>query len=104
MKHLCEEIAIEGNVGQAKSILLGRLMVTPGVIDKVTQLDLLDALARHQKRDWGNVCPEDWAANDRAATYGGRILSAYDTASGIRFWIISEANRRVTTALLPMEY
>jgi hypothetical protein len=52
----------------------------------------------------GNVGPEDWAANDRAVLHGGRILSTFDTECGTRFWIITEADRCVTTALLPMEY
>jgi hypothetical protein len=61
------------------------VLVTPGIIDKVSQIELLDALARHRTRDWGKVCPEDWAANDRAALNGGRIVSTFDTACGTRF-------------------
>ena len=104
MKHLLKETATKENNRQAKSITLGRLLVTPGVIEKVSQVELLDALARHRTHDWGNIGPEDWAANDRAALHGGRILSTFDTECGTRFWIITEADRRVTTALLPMEY
>jgi hypothetical protein len=35
---------------------------------------------------------------------GGRIFSAYRTALGERIWIITEADRSVTTLLLPDEY
>jgi hypothetical protein len=104
MKQLLKQIATKENNRQAKPITLGRLLVTPGIIEKVSQIELLDALVRHRTHDWGNVGPEDWAANDRAALQGGRILSTFDTDCGTRFWIITEADRRVTTALLPTEY
>ena len=42
--------------------------------------------------------------NDAAIIHGGRILSAYKTSSGTRFWIITEADRSSTTVLLPEEY
>jgi hypothetical protein len=104
MKQLLKQIATKENNRQAKPITLGRLLVTPGIIEKVSQIELLDALVRHRTHDWGNVGPEDRAANDRAALQGRRILSTFDTDCGTRFWIITEADRRVTTALLPTEY
>jgi hypothetical protein len=33
-----------------------------------------------------------------------RLLSAYTTEDGVRFWIITEADGSVTTVLLPEEY
>jgi hypothetical protein len=33
-----------------------------------------------------------------------RILSAYLSANGTKFWIITEADRSVTTVLLPEDY
>lgn len=45
---------------------------------------------------------EDAQANRFAVDNGLRILSAYDVAEE-RIWIITEADRRVTT-LLPQEY
>jgi hypothetical protein len=32
------------------------------------------------------------------------LLSVYRAASGTRFWIITEADRSVTTILLPEDY
>jgi hypothetical protein len=104
MKHLLEETVTKENNRQVKPITLGRLLVTPGIIEKVSRIELLDALVRHRTHDWGNVGPEDWAANDRAVLHGGRILSTFDTECGTRFWIITEVDRHVTTALLPIEY
>jgi hypothetical protein len=66
--------------------------------------DVKDALLRHGWRDWGDVCAEDWTANDQALAGGSRVLSAYHDRAGVKFWIITEADRRATTILLPADY
>ena len=33
-----------------------------------------------------------------------RLLSAYHTADGVKFWIITEWDRSITTILLPDDY
>ena len=43
---------------------------------------------------------EDRAANDLALTSGGRLL----LVNGITFWVLTEADRSVTTVLLPDDY
>lgn len=83
---------------------LGRVVATRGILEMVSQNELLTALRRHQTCDWGEVSRSDWAANDWALTHGGRVLSAYLSVEQIRFWIITEADRSVTTLLLPEEY
>jgi hypothetical protein len=60
-------------------------------------------LKRHLSGDWGCVDPQDWTANNRAFRTGQRLLSAYQH-NGSPFWIITEADRSVTTFLLPSEY
>jgi hypothetical protein len=83
---------------------LGRIFATPGVLESVSQAELLDALGRHASGDWGAVGDDDRRANDAALRNGERLLSAYVTGSGTKFWIITEADRSATTALLPDEY
>jgi len=84
---------------------LGTLVATPGALDAApSQQALIDlVIQRHQHGDWGDLDAHDKEANDRAVTEGDRILSAYEL-EGIRFWIITEADRSVTTILLPDEY
>ena len=53
--------------------------------------------------DWGDVDREVWERNYPSIEDGSRIISAYQTAAG-RIWIITEADRTVTTILLPSEY
>jgi hypothetical protein len=84
---------------------LGMICATPGALAFMSEHAISGAvlLARHQMGDWGDLCPEDRAANDRAVVEGGRILSAYDLAAG-KLWIITEYDRSATTVLLPEEY
>jgi hypothetical protein len=83
---------------------LGQLLATPGVLDAADGEDLRPYLARHVRGDWGVVDDGDRRANDRALIDGTRLLSAYLLANSVKIWIITEADRRVTTILLPDEY
>lgn len=87
-----------------KSVTLGRVVATPGVLREVPPEELLHALDRHQRGDWGEVDAHDKAQNDFSLEHGLRVLSAYSTSAGVSFWVITEADRSVTTALLPEEY
>ena len=89
--------------GSRGRLRLGRLVATHGALDTIPRDVLAAALARHEAHDWCEVCPEDKAANDEAATSDGRILSAY-SHGGMKFWIITEGDRSATTTLLPEDY
>ena len=83
---------------------LGDIFVTPGALEMILKEDMNLALQRHANGDWGEVCKEDWELNDEALELGHRILSAYTSSNGVKFWIITEADRSATTILLPEEY
>lgn len=61
------------------------------------------AISRHERGDWGDVCPEDHRANNWSLAHGERILSAY-IVEGERIWILTERDRSATTVLFPSEY
>ncbi len=61
-------------------------------------------LSRHLTGDWGDLDAEDVAGNEVSLREGFRLLSAYHLPDGTRIWIITEADRSVTTLLLPDEY
>lgn len=86
------------------NVKLGRMVATIGVAGLISSEDLQVAVFKHQHGDWGNVCEEDWEANNEAAKEGYRILSSYKDSNDVIFWIITEADRSVTTILLPDEY
>ena len=84
---------------------LGSIYATPGALSSVPPDVGAEALLRHSRCDWGEICDDDRAENDRALKEGRRLLSAYRVRDdGQKFWIITEADRSVTTVLLPEEY
>lgn len=85
---------------------LGKLVATPGALAAFSNnaQSPLPFLKRHQSGDWGDVPEEDRRENDLSVRDGFRILSAYRLHDGTKFWVITEADRSVTTILLPEEY
>ena len=84
---------------------LGQLLTTPGALRQVGHEEIALAIfGRHVNGDWGDLCADDRQANEDALKNGDRILSSYLSAAGTKFWIITEADRAATTALLPEEY
>jgi hypothetical protein len=90
---------------------LGRLVMTSHLHEVLTESDpegwqeeLNRCVVRHALGEWGEVSPEDAAANEAALQSGGRLLSAYTTSKGIQMWIITEADRSCTTCLMPEDY
>ena len=84
---------------------LGRVVATPGALKLLSEAgeDAFDYLARHAAGDWGDLCAFDRRQNQIAQRDGYRVLSSYEVPAG-RVWIITEADRSVTTILLPEEY
>jgi hypothetical protein len=87
-----------------RTLVLGRLYMTRGVLETIPADEVWAAIARHVRCDWGDVGEEDWGLNDAAVEHGDRLLSVYQTQNAVRFWIITEWDRSVTTVLLPEEY
>lgn len=83
---------------------LGKIVATPSALRCLTSDDLISAVRRHQAGDWGDMDSEDKQTNDQALESGGRLFSVYRGTNGTKFYIITEADRRVTTALLPEDY
>jgi hypothetical protein len=92
--------------------LLGQVVATLGAMS-IGDMSLLNrCLNRHVHGDWGCISEEDRETNNAALKAGDRILSAYAIDEtkpckghgGNTLWIITEADRSVTTFLLPEEY
>ena len=86
------------------SFSLGELYVTAGAHRELDQTDIWKALERHGQRDWGDVCNEDWQDNDESLAEGFRLFSVYHDRKGVKFWVLTEADRSATTVLLPDDY
>jgi hypothetical protein len=88
---------------------LGQTVMTRGVNDLVAENTafaklVVQSLVRHAAGDWGDLSTEDKAENDRSLKEGLRLLSAYENEGLPKIWIITEADRSVTTVLFPDEY
>lgn len=90
---------------------VGRVLATPAAIDALTKSGQVpfEFIARHVRGDFGDLSEEDRRLNDEAVKDGSRILSAYRLKSGVKLWLITEAEdeqgqRAASTILLPEEY
>ena len=95
---------MEFHVVTKRRFELGETVTTPGALVGIPMADILRGLMRHSQGDWGDVGPEDRAENETALAEGFRLFSVYRSTNDKRFWIITEADRSVTTVLLPEEY
>lgn len=66
-------------------------------------LEPLDLLFRHLAGDFGDLCEQDKKVNELAILHGARILSAYIVGEA-KLYVITEADRSVTTVLMASEY
>jgi hypothetical protein len=89
----------------APRFTIGWLLMSPGahVALVESQEDPRSFVARHMQGDWGDVRPDEWAANDYAVRHGERLFSVYYTRHGRTLWVVTAANRYSTTILLPEE-
>ena len=92
--------------GKFPVLSLGELYSTPGARKALAESGetFTPFLNRYLRADWGDVCEEDWKANDDAVEKGDRVLAVYYTSKGEKLWVITEWDRSVTTFLLPDEY
>jgi hypothetical protein len=52
----------------------------------------------------GRHLRDDRKENELSLEKGFRLLSVYQSADGVKFWVITEADRSVTTVLMPEDY
>jgi hypothetical protein len=94
---------------------LGQLCYTPGAHSLLQdhRISPFQLLARHVTGDWGDICEEDSRANEEALETDARVMSVYgllpstqaiESKAVAKVWVITEADRSVTTLLLPEEY
>ena len=86
----------------------GKLVWTRGINDRVAVDSLfarfvMESLKRHINCDWGELSTEDKRENDFSLDNNLRLLSSYQL-NDWKIWIITEADRSVTTILFPSEY
>lgn len=95
--------------GSTVKFPLGQTVMTRGVADRVAvdsafAAFVVESLKRHASGDWGDLCEEDKRENEFALGRRLRLFSAYEKKNLPKIWIITEADRSVTTTLFPEEY
>ena len=88
----------------APKFSLGQMVATPNALAIIPNGEIQNALSRHVRGDWGTLDTEDLQSNEHALQFGGRLFSSYLTSQNVKFWIITECDRSVTTVLLPEDY
>ena len=99
---------------------LGQIVATPGALELLQETGFSAAalISRHVHGSWGDLCEEDRTDNEFAVTRRLRILSCYRLVDAERLaaiprekrsslptlLVIMEADRSVTTLLLPSDY
>ena len=85
---------------------LGQLVATPGALKAIEASgdSLFTYLSRHQSGDWGEVDEHDRKENELSLEQGFRLMSVYSLSTGVKIWVITEADRSSTCILLPEEY
>jgi len=88
---------------------LGQLVWTQGINELIARDTkfakfVMGSIGRHAFGDWGDLCEEDKRENEYSLGKYLRLLSSYKSDDGMKIWIITEADRSVTTILLPDEY
>ena len=85
---------------------LGQVVATSGALEALQEAgqDPRELLKRHQSGDWGTLPEEDKRENDFSVNRELRIFSAYTLSTGVKIWLITEADRSASTFLLPSEY
>lgn len=93
---------------------LGQLVATASVSsymdsDLSFRSFIFDCIARHRAGDWGDVSHEDRSLNDFSVVTDHHLVSVYRCSSEHAFYtdrifIITEADRSVTTVLWSGEY
>jgi len=94
---------------QQSKFPLGQLVMTSGVAGQIEEengnnkLELFvnNSILRHAQGDWGDICEADKRENNVSLLHNFRLLSSYEKEGLPKIWIITEADRSVTTVLFP---
>jgi len=84
----------------------GHVLATPAAFAALALANVTpqSLLLRHLCGDWGDLDELDRQQNNFALAMSARLLSSYALPGGGKVWVITEADRSVTTVLLPEDY
>lgn len=83
--------------------ILGEIAITGAALRAIPAEEIYRGIDRHVCGDWGNVTESERDKNEFSLQHGFRLVSVYETGSGVKFRITTDARRTKTTVLLPHE-
>jgi hypothetical protein len=85
---------------------LGIIVATPGALDAIYEAgqDASEFITRHIRLEQGELSEDDHNENLYSVDKHLRLMTAFKTKLDVKVWIVTEADRSVTTILLPSEY
>ena len=83
---------------------IGTVILTPDAWQLVPKLTVWMAIDLHQCGNFGHVCEETWARNERALNSKGSIVSFWQTAKKPDFWVVTDRCKSgITTTVSVMQ-
>ena len=82
---------------------LGRLHILPGARQEIAHDELLQAIRRHARGDWGDCTPEQRAQNELSLDGGLTFVSRYHDLNATEFHVITLLDHSITVVVLPDE-
>jgi len=82
---------------------LGEILATSTVIGCVSEADIRRAVFKHALGESGEFSEEERSKTKRAIENGARLFTAHESSDGVKFLVVTESDRSVTTVLLEHE-
>jgi len=95
-----------------KSMMVGA--VTPNAVEHLLQAHDNTArayvehlFARFDSGDWGDVCEEDSAMNEKSVSDGSMVMGVYplhQSQPDVKVWLVLDGGHETATVLMPEDY
>ena len=96
--------SMTANSVMSQLLAIGNLFLTDGAKCTLNPEDIRSALRVHAAGQTGESWAEDYWLGDAPVFQPGEVFSAHRDRYGQRFYILTEADGRVTTVMLPIDY
>ena len=91
-------------IGFGSQIELGAIVLTQQAYRLLPMDEVNLCLQLHMGGYWGELRPYEQEQNEIALLNGGRLMSVYESLTGVSFWIVTQPDRAFTTVLLDWEF